>query len=139
MSLRYLLDTNTLSETLKPSPHRGLLRRIGEHQAEVATAAPVWHELVFGCRRLPPSQRREALEDYLYAILAPSLVVLPYDMEAAARHGEERARLASRGKTPPFVDGQIAAVALVRGLILVTRNVTDFREFAGLEIENWMS
>jgi tRNA(fMet)-specific endonuclease VapC len=139
LSLRYLLDTSTISETLKPSPHRGLLRRLGEHRAEVATAAPVWHELVFGCRRLPPSPRREALEDYLYGILAPSLAVLPYDMEAAARHGEERARLAAGGKTPPFVDGQIAAVALVQGLILVTRNVTDFTEFAGLEIENWMS
>lgn len=139
MSIRYLLDTNILSETLKRSPHRGLLRRLGEHRAEVATAAPVWHELVFGCRRLPHSRRREALEDYLYGILAPSLLVFPYDAEAAALHGQERARLASLGKTPPFIDGQIAAVALIQGLILVTRNVTDFREFAGLEIENWMS
>jgi len=41
------------------------------------------------------------------------------------------------GKPSAFADGQIAAIAKVNDLILVTRNITDFRYFAGIEIENW--
>ncbi|MGK7882028.1 MAG: hypothetical protein AB4060_18295 [Crocosphaera sp.] len=41
------------------------------------------------------------------------------------------------GKTPAFVDGQIAAIAYTNQLILVTNNVSDFQDFQGLQIENW--
>ena len=136
MTLRFLLDTNVLSEPLKPIPQDALLRRLEEHQDEVATAAPVWHELVYGCRRLPPSRRRAMLERYLDEALG-GLIVLTYDAAAAARHAEERVRLEASGRTAPFVDGQIAAIALVHRLVLVTHNVADFRRFAGLEIADW--
>jgi tRNA(fMet)-specific endonuclease VapC len=63
--------------------------------------------------------------------------LLPYDREAALWHAVERARLASQGRTPPFIDGQIAAVAVVNNLILVTRNTAGFADFAGLTVENW--
>lgn len=65
------------------------------------------------------------------------LLVLPYDGEAARWHARERARLERLGLTPAFVDGQIAAVAAVRGLVLVTRNVRQFEAFTDLRIENW--
>jgi tRNA(fMet)-specific endonuclease VapC len=45
--------------------------------------------------------------------------------------------LVSAGKTPPFVDGQIAAIAAVHGLVLVTRNVRDFLSFSGVRVESW--
>jgi predicted nucleic acid-binding protein len=41
------------------------------------------------------------------------------------------------GRTPPFVDGQIAAIAVTRGLILVTNNVRDFQHFSGLVVVDW--
>ncbi len=50
---------------------------------------------------------------------------------------KEHARLTSLEKTPSFVDGQIAAIARVNGLILVTRNVPDFNYFSALNIQNW--
>jgi tRNA(fMet)-specific endonuclease VapC len=62
--------------------------------------------------------------------------VLPYDEHAASWHARERARLTKRGKPPSFVDGQIAAVAAVNGLTLVTRNVRDFVAFA-VRVESW--
>jgi tRNA(fMet)-specific endonuclease VapC len=62
---------------------------------------------------------------------------LPYDEAAATWHGEERARLEALGKPAPFVDGQIAAVAHVHGLVLVTTNEMHFRGFKGLQVENW--
>jgi tRNA(fMet)-specific endonuclease VapC len=45
----------------------------------------------------------------------------------------------SLGKTPPFVDGQIAAIALTHALALVTANPKDFKSFKGLTVLNWAS
>jgi tRNA(fMet)-specific endonuclease VapC len=63
--------------------------------------------------------------------------VLPYDQRAADWHAEERARLERAGKTPSFVDGMIAAIAVSNGLVLVTRNIKHFRGIRGLDLERW--
>ena len=138
VSLRYVLDTNVLSEPAKPRPNPGIMRSLEIHHQEIATAAPVWHELLFGYYRLPPSGRRRKLEDFLFQVLAPNLSVLPYDSEAAQWHAAERARLSLAGRTPPFVDGQIAAIAHVRDLTLVTANTVDYLDFQDLRIESWL-
>jgi len=135
--MKYLLDTNVLSESVKTAPHKTVLKSIERHQHEIVTAAPVWHELVFGCRRLPLSRKREILEHYLYDVLKPNMTILPYDERAAEWHAKERARLTSKGNTPAFVDGQIASIAKVNELILVTRNSADFKNFSELKLENW--
>jgi tRNA(fMet)-specific endonuclease VapC len=135
--MKYLLDTNVLSEAVKTSPQKAVLKSIERHQHELATAAPVWHELCFGCRRLPASRKRRLLENYLNEIIKPNMIILPYDEHAAEWHAKERARLSSRGQTPSFVDGQIASIAKINGLILVTRNSVDFKEFSELTLENW--
>ncbi|MDE0056775.1 MAG: hypothetical protein OXP07_01525, partial [Defluviicoccus sp.] len=97
----------------------------------------VWHELRFGCARLPPSRRRERIERYLDIVVIASFPVLEYDREAADWHARERARLSALGRTPPFVDGQIAAIAYVNDLFLVTKNMRDFERFRGLRLEVW--
>lgn len=139
MSLRYLLDTNVISEPLRPAPDQGILERIHQHQAEIAIASVVWHELLFGCYRLPPSAKRTAIETYLFQVVAPAFPVLPFDAQSAEWYAHERARLTNIGKTPPFVDGQIAAIAQAHNLILVTANRADYAMFAGLQIEDWRS
>lgn len=108
------------------------------HEGETAIASIVWHELQFGCRRLPVSRRREAIERYLEDVVLASFPILDYDRTAAEWHARERARLEAAGKTPPFVDGQIAAIACVRDLVLVTANTVDFRGFKGLRVERWL-
>jgi tRNA(fMet)-specific endonuclease VapC len=55
------------------------------------------------------------------------------------RDPKERARLIPSGLTPSYADGQIAAIAKVNNLILVTRNVADYANFQDLAIENWFS
>lgn len=137
MSARFLLDTNILSEPAKPRPSPGVLQHLAEHEGELATAAPVWHELVFGVARLPASARQHQLEEYLAALRASSLAILPYDQAAAQWQAEERARLVARGKTPSFVDSQIAAIAATNELVLVTRNTANFADFGELEVQNW--
>ncbi len=138
MSLRYLLDTNILSEATRPLPDPGVLDRVVREGDRVATAAPVWHEIEFGLLRLPTGKRRRALEEIVQR-MTRSVVILPYDEAAARWHARERARLVRGGKPPSFVDGQIAAIAAIHGLALVTRNVRDFSNFGGLEVESWFS
>ncbi len=137
MSARYLLDTNVLSEPLRPAPHAKVVGRLRRYQDELATASIVWHELWFGCQRLPDSAKRQAVEDYLTHVIAPSLPILPYDERAAEWHAVERARLTRAGKTPAFADGQIAAIARTNDLILVTFNRADYADFQDLTFEDW--
>jgi len=137
--MRYLLDTNVLSEAIKTVPDKKVLTMIERHQDEIVTAAPVWHELQFGCQRLPRSRKREIIASFLDDILNRTMLILPYDKRAAEWHAKERARLSSRGIAVSFVDGQIASIAGVNGLILVTRNIVDFKPFSKLKLENWHS
>jgi tRNA(fMet)-specific endonuclease VapC len=139
VSLTYLLDTNIVSEPLRPVPNQQVLERLKRYEDEIALAAIVWHELLFGAYRLSPSARRSAIEQYLSQVIAPTIPVLPYDNRAAHWHATERARLVSLGKTPPFADGQIAAIAKVNDLILVTANAADFVLFQDIQVEDWSS
>ena len=137
MALKYLLDTNILSEPVRKTPDAKVVRHIQEAADEIAIAATTWHELLFGVFRMPDSRRRTALEQYLLDTIPPEIPILPYDAQAAAWFAQERARLSKTGLPPSYPDGQIAAVAAANDLILVTRNVSDFVEFSDLKIENW--
>jgi len=137
VSLRFLLDTNVLSEPTRPSPNTNVVKMLERYKEEVATATVVFDELLFGCKRLPESRKRRIIESYLYETVRVQIPLLPYDTNAAIGHATERARLSSIGKTPSFAEGQIAAIAKVNELILVTNNVSDFADFLDLKIENW--
>ena len=67
-----------------------------------------------------------------------SFPVLEYDQRAADWHAIEKARLDAAGRTPSFTDGQIAAIACVRTMTLVTLNRRHFRNFKGLRIQSWV-
>ena len=97
----------------------------------------VCNELSFGAARLTASKKRHAIETYLEEAVRSSLPILPYDQEAATWHARERARLSKRGRPPSAADGQIAAIASVNDLIVVTANVKGFRRFKGLVVEDW--
>lgn len=136
MTPRFLLDTNVWSELMRAAPDRALARKVAAATGSLTTGAPAWHELRFGVARLPASPRKTRLGAYLDE-LGELVPILPYDDAAASWHADERARLESGGKTPPYVDGQLAAIAAIRGLVLVTRNVRDFAAFTGLTVERW--
>jgi tRNA(fMet)-specific endonuclease VapC len=93
----------------------------------------------YGLARLPNGARKRRLTRYLDQVLRGPLQILPYDREAALWHAEERARLSLGGRTPPYVDGQIAAIAATNDVTLVTRNAGDFDDFTNLRVENWFA
>ncbi len=137
MTIRYLLDTNIVSSPISKVPNAQIVTRLDAQGHECAIASPVWHELTYGCRRLPRGKRRAALETYLKDVVLASFPVLAYDEIAAHWHGHERARLEASGKPAPYIDGQIAAIASVNDLVLVSANVKDFARFKGLVVEDW--
>ncbi len=137
MSLRYLLDTNIISEAIRPQPNANVMQQLLVARSTAAIGSIVWHEVLVGCYRMPESKRRSIIEVYLQEEVKARLPILPYTQEAAEWFAVERARLIPLGLSPSYADGQIAAIAAVNDLILVTRNVSDYQHFTGLTIENW--
>lgn len=135
--IAYLLDTNILSEPARLNPNTNVMARFASYDGKFATAAIVWHELSYGCALLPNSKRKLQLTSYLSTLLGNGLVILPYEKLAAEWFAEQRARSQVRGKTVAYADGEIAAVAAVNNLILVTRNTDDYKNFDNLVLENW--
>jgi tRNA(fMet)-specific endonuclease VapC len=137
MAVKYLLDTNILSEPVRKSPNLSVMTHLQEAGDAIAIAATTWHELLFGVLRMPASRRRAVLEEYLFNTIRTEIPILPYDAKAATWFAQERARLSGGGLSPSYPDGHIAAVAVTNGLVLVTRNVADFADFSDLGVENW--
>lgn len=135
--LTYLLDTNILSEPARKQPNASVMHHFAEKDGQYATAAIVWHELCYGCESLPDSKRKTQLQSYLATLEESGLIILPYDQAAAEWFATQRATMKSKGNTPAYADGEIAAIATINQLTLVTRNIQDFLDFQGLELENW--
>ena len=128
MRLKYLLDTNVVSDLMRSVPNPIIVERVDLYKSEIAIASVVIHELLYGCLRLPESKKRQTLLNSIHES-ALSRPVIDYDSEAAQLHAQERARLSKIGKTLAFADGQIASIAASNDLILVTNNVADFQYF----------
>jgi tRNA(fMet)-specific endonuclease VapC len=134
--VKFLLDTNVVSDALKPSPRPALLRRLALHEGQLAICAVSWHELRFGVERLAAGKRREALTEAL-ALWRSLVPIIEYDAAAADWHARQRARLQKAGRTEQPFDGQIASVAVSRELTLVTANTKHFAHYPGLTVANW--
>jgi tRNA(fMet)-specific endonuclease VapC len=111
--------------------------RIKANSRSLAIASVTWQEVLYGMLLLPKGKRRDQIEDYLFRRIRPALPIFGFEERAAQWQAEQRARLRQAGRTPSYVDSQIAAIAAVNDLILVTRNVDDFKDFHELQIENW--
>ena len=135
--IRYLLDSNIVSEPARQKPAPQVQARIEAHAQEMAVPSVVWHELLYGLERMPTGRKRDFLAHYLLDVVRPAMPVLPFDTAAAEWLARERARLEAQGQPRPALDGLIAAVAATRGIILVTRNTDDFAGYDGLHVENW--
>jgi tRNA(fMet)-specific endonuclease VapC len=135
--MRYLLDTNIVSEPVVARPDPSVLQKIKANGGTLAIASVTWQELLYGLFLLPMGKRRDQIDDYLFRRVRPTLPILGFDERAAQWQAEQRARLRHAGKPPSYPDSQIAAVAAVNGLVLVTRNLDDFANFEGLRTENW--
>ena len=71
-----LIDTNILSEPIKLKPNPQVIGAMQRNTFDIAIASVTWHEILFGCNRLPPSRKRESIEQYLQYVQS-TLTILP--------------------------------------------------------------
>ena len=135
--VRYLLDTNILSEPVVARPNPFVLDKIKANGTSLAISSVTWQEVLYGMFLLPAGKRRDQIEDYLFRRIRPALPIIGFEEGAAQWQAEQRAGLRQVGRSPSYPDSQIAAIAAVNEMVLVTRNVEDFADFQGLQIENW--
>lgn len=123
---RFVIDTDVLSETARPSPDARVMAWLAS-QGAVALSAVTVYEVARGVERLPAGKKRRFLEAWLARLLDGTFEVVPFDQDAAhaAAHLERDAR--ARGKAIDTRDLFILATAKARRLALATHNVADFR------------
>lgn len=130
-----LLDTNILSEILRPRPDAGVIERLLAQPAAGLYASELTRfELRRGaCLRSHP----EPLWQKLSEIILPLVQWLPVDEATSRRAAELSADLRGDGREIGLVDTFLAATATAQGFIMVTRNTRHFEGIAGLKVENW--
>jgi len=116
--MRFLVDTNVLSEFLKKTPHPGVIRWFEQTDPDSQyISALSAGELRKGIVRLPPSRRKDALEVWLADLTEQSYErILPFTLETAHVWASMRADLERVGRIIPVIDGLIAATALEHNL-----------------------
>lgn len=133
----YLLDTDVLSNLLRREPSPRLVARLAiVPPDQQATSSITYGELVYGARRLGGSGQN--LLTRLDEALLTNMNILPFDTSAARSYGDVRAALEAEGAPIGDADTRIAAIALSRGLTVVTGNVRHFERVPGLIVENWL-
>jgi tRNA(fMet)-specific endonuclease VapC len=131
----YCFDTDIISATLKPQPALHLLRRLATVPAhQQFTSAITVGELIFGVSRV----NRPELTQKVERVIRQAQTVLPFDTAAARTYGSLRATLERDGTPLAEPDLRIAAIAVTRGLVLVSRNVRHFGRVPGLTVQNWV-
>ena len=140
--MAYLIDTNVVSETLKPRPERRVVDWISRQMAnDLFLASISLGELVRGVRRMRDRARRERFQRWIDYDLAAQFQgrILPFDRETAVIWGEIMGDGDRVGRPKPMADAQIAAVARRHGLTLVTRNMRDFVGMEVVLLDTWAS
>jgi len=142
MSAGWLVDTNVLSELMRPAPAAQVLHWFA-HQPQqlIQTSAITQAEILSGIALLPAGQRRDALAQAADLLFSQDLAgrCLPFGSAAAQQYALVRAERQRAGRPISTEDAQIAAIALANGLQLVTRNARDFAEIECLAVVNpWL-
>ncbi|MGD0667678.1 MAG: type II toxin-antitoxin system VapC family toxin [Bryobacteraceae bacterium] len=124
----FLLDTNVISELVRPKPDDKVRRWIEETDESILFLSVLTlGEIRNGVSRLRSGRRRGRLELWLQADLPLRFQdrILPIDAAIADRWGTVSAIAAAKGKPVPVIDGLLAATAIHHNLTLVTRNGAD--------------
>ncbi len=135
-----LLDTNVISEPLRPAGDAGVLTWIDAQAIETLYLCTIsLAELGFGIAALPEGRRRDGLLDSLEQRVLPLFEgrVLPFDEPASRAYASLRARARAAGRAIAPADGYIAAIAVAHDLTIATRDTAPF-EAAGLKtLDPW--
>lgn len=124
-----ILDTNVVSEPMKPDGDRRVRNWLDDQIAETLYLTSIsLSELLLGVEVLPDGKRKEglagALTDLLVELFGPR--ILPFDQQAASVYAARVSRARASGRSISMADGQIAAIAAVHGFAVATRDTAPF-------------
>lgn len=134
-----LLDTNVLSEFMRPQPSAQVVAWLDEQPAETVWVSAISRaEIELGLALMPKGKRQMALAQAAQAMFDEDFAgrCLPFDEVAAVRYARIVAARMQAGRPISLEDAQIAAIALAHGMVLATRNTADFERIEGLDLVN---
>lgn len=130
----YMLDTNICIHLIQRHPPQVVQRLSALRRGEVLMSVITYAELRAG---LEMQQHNRDHDEKVLALLIERIPVLPFTETAAERFGILRAAIRARSRDA--LDRLIAAHAIAAGAVLVTNNEADFRDYPGLQLENWVT
>jgi tRNA(fMet)-specific endonuclease VapC len=134
--VRYLFDTDALSQIIKKNPSLTFIRRLASIEPEEqCTTTLTVGELVYGAHK---SGRPGYFIEKLEKLVWPHIHILPFDEGAANVYGRLRAELEKKGMPLNEPDLRIASIALDRGLVVITGNLKHFSRVPDLRVEDWL-
>jgi len=134
--VKYLLDTNIISEARKPDCNpkvKAFLDGIAGEDLYICSVTV--GEICYGIEKLPPGKKKHELSVWLYSRLPEWFDgrIIPLDTDVMTEWGKIRA---GTDRTMPAVDTMLASAAVTRHMTLVTRNTGDFEGVEGLMLIN---
>lgn len=130
--MRYMLDTNICIYLIKSHPPQVLRRLEALTQGSAVMSVVTYAELRAG---VEIQSTNKAHDDHVLSLLVARIPVLPFTPSDAESFGVLRAAVRERSRNA--MDRLIAAHAVNLGVILVTNNEADFKDYPGLVVENW--
>lgn len=134
-----LLDTNVVSEAIKPESHPSVRAWLDAQLAETLFLPSITiAELLFGIGALPDGRRKSMLAARIDGLLeAFAGRILPFDMQAAQRYADLAVKARAAGKGFPTPDGYIAAIAAAHGFAVASRDTSAFNAAGLTVIDPW--
>ena len=133
-----VVDTNVISELMRPVPDPAVLEWVRSVGAELRTTAITVAEVHYGLERLAGGRRKDRLRaaaDEAFTVFSD--YVLPFDAESAVHYALIVSHCDGIGRPIEGFDAQIAAICQAHGATLATRNIKDFRETGVDLIDPW--
>ena len=137
-----LLDTNVVTEPLRPAPDARVIEWIDAQPVEtIFLSAITVAELRAGVALLPAGKRRSGLQQSLEKRVLPLFAgrVLPFDLACTKAYAELMAKARAAGFAIATADGYIAAIALANGLAVATRDAGPFQAAGAAVINPWQA
>jgi predicted nucleic acid-binding protein len=134
-----LLDTNVVSEAIKPLPNPAVRAWLDAQLVETLFLPSITvAELLFGIGALPDGRRKDALTAQIDTVLAVFAGrILPFDLAAARHHAKLAVAARAAGLGFPTPDGYIAAIAAANGFAVASRDGGQFRAAGLMVIDPW--
>lgn len=132
----YLVDTNVISESIKPSPNSAAIEWLNANSRSLYLSTITIEELRFGELMMPKGKKRKALSSWIDSLEHSfSQSILDFDIKAANTCAQFHEIAISHGRTPTIEDLMIASIAQVNHMTIATRNVKDF-DYLNIKVLN---